>query len=165
MRHRFLDRAWTRRESRYWGVAIGVATLALITGGALSGWKASESHGRLDQIRAQRDAQLRQQEEDQRRRLSEMTARDPAVLLADVVARNEEFSRTVTHWDDHGRPASMLSSIQRAQSACMAAIVAYDVVAARYTDLLPSGLPEQIDLDQGDMNCSAEAFRLGALQM
>jgi hypothetical protein len=144
-------------------VAIASAFVLLIIGGTLSGSSASKQRDRLDRVRAQHRTQLQAQADERDRRTAEIAAADPEALLAEVAARNEDFARAVTDWDDHGRPASGISAIQQAQSTCLSAIVAYDVVAARYADLLPSGLPEQIDLDQESLNCSAEAFRVGGL--
>jgi hypothetical protein len=152
-------------ERRWWVALTGAATVLLLIGCALGVGTASGHRNRLDEIRGQREAQARAQAAERERRTAELREADPEALLTEVVERNADFSHAVTHWDDHGRPASELSTIQQAQSACMAAIVAYDVVAARYADLLPPGLPEQIDLDEESWNCSAEDFRTGGLQM
>lgn len=159
----FSDRLPNKTERRLWAMTIGAAVVLMIAGCTYSGWMASGPRDRLDRVRAQHEAQLQAQVDARDRRAAEMAAADPDALLAEVIERNEDFSRMVKHWDDHGRSVSEISAIQQAQGMCMAAIVAYDVVAARYVDLLPSGLPEQIDLDQGSLNCSAEAFRDGGL--
>jgi hypothetical protein len=94
-----------------------------------------------------------------------MLAADPSALLVEVASKNEAFARTVKQWDDHGQPSDELHLIQQAQSACMTAIVDYNVVASRYAEVMPPELPKQIDLTQDSLNCSAEQFTVGALQV